>query len=194
MLFYDFASSDTKFCESLLLPTEHSLKRSLEATFTNAIKGIHLENEEDQIDGCCRSLYKCNAHKRIALNQTNNSLSTYQHCDCIHFFQICLDKFNTSLANEVAFLHSINTTKCYTNDHPIIGCIKFESQPEWKTPFLRFVDQTERKRLLNRCSKYELDKNKSQQLQLRDVPFSYHGISVNDTRNISQDTFIPYQS
>lgn len=193
-MYFEFGSSDTNFCESLLLPTEHSLKRSLQATFTSAIRRTHLENKIDQIDGCCRSLYKCDAHKRIALNQMNTAFSTYQHCDCIHFFQICLDKFNTSLANEVALLHSINTTKCYTNDHPIIECIKFQSHPEWKTKFLRFVDQTERKRLLNRCSKYELDKTKPQQLQLRDVPFSYYGMSVNDTRNISQDAFFPYQS
>lgn len=105
-----------------------------------------------------------------------------------------MDRFNTTLANEVALLHSINTTKCYTNDHPIIECIKFESHPEWKTQFVRFVDQTERKRLLNRCSKYELDKKKPQKLHLRDVPFSYNEISADDTKNISQDTFIPYQS
>lgn len=77
MLFFGFGSSDTKYCESLLLPTEHSLKRSLEATLTNAIRGTHLENKIDQIDGCCRSLYKCDAYKRIELNQINGAFSTY---------------------------------------------------------------------------------------------------------------------
>lgn len=193
MFFYESTFLGTKFCESILLPTEHTLKQSLEATFLNVNRGAHF-NGKDQIDSCCRSLHKCDAYQRIALNQTNDSLWDFRHCDCLYFFQICLDHVNTSLSNEVAFLHSINTTKCYKNDYPIIECIKFESLPYLKAPFLRFVNQAEREKFFNRCSKYELDKNRLQQLQFRDVPFNYHGMSTNDTRNMSHVTFIPHQS
>lgn len=112
MFFYESTFLGTKFCESILLPTEHTLKQSLEATFLNVNRGAHF-NGKDQIDSCCRSLHKCDAYQRIALNQTNDSLWDFRHCDCLYFFQICLDHVNTSLSNEVAFLHSINTTKCY---------------------------------------------------------------------------------
>lgn len=155
----------------------------------NSIKATNLGNENNQMDGCCRSLHKCNAYKRIAMNQTNDTIWSHQHCDCVYFFKKCLNNLNTSLSNDVAFLHSINTAKCYTIDHPTIKCIKFESYPEWKASFLRFASQFERKRLFNRCSKYESDKNKPKQLQLRDVPFTYHAMSANDTGNISEDTF-----
>lgn len=192
-VFSDFPFSGTKFCESLLLPTEYALRKSLDATFINANKEIHLD-EKYYVDSCCHSLHKCDAYKRIALNQTNDTLWNFQHCDCVYFFKICLYNLNTSLSNEVALLHSINTTKCYTNDHPIIQCIKFESYTEWKIQFFRYVNQTERKRLFNRCSKYQLDKNKPHQLQLRDLPFNYHEMMfANDTKNISQDISIPYQ-
>lgn len=140
------------------------------------------------MDGCCHSLLKCNIFKRFTALDLKSSRMIHwsrQHCDCVYFFKICLDNLNTTLSNEVALLHSVNTTECYTNDHPIIKCKKFESYPEWKAPFLRFASQAERNRFINRCSKYELDKNKPKQVQLRDVPFNYHVMSVNDTRNIS---------
>lgn len=193
VLFYDSSFLGTKFCESILLPTEHALKKSLEAAFVNANRATHFD-ENDQIDACCRTLHKCDAHKHIALNQANDSLWNVRHCDCVLFFQICLNHLNTSSAHEVAFLHSINTTKCYKNDHPIIKCIKFETYSESTDPFRTYVNTAERENFFNRCSKYELNENQPQQLQIRDLPFNYHGTFTNDTRNMSHDTFTPHQS
>lgn len=169
------------------------MKKSLEATFVNANRRINLD-ENDQIDACCRSLHKCDAYKRMAFNRTNDSLWNFRPCDCIHLFQICLDNLNTSLSNEVEVLLSINTTKCYTNDYPIVQCIKWESCAESKAPFLRFVNQAQREKFFNRCSKYELDENRPKQLQLRDFPFKHYEMSANDTTNMSQHTLNPQQS
>lgn len=156
------------------------MKKSLEATFINAKKGTYLD-EKDHLDACCRSFHKCNAFKHIEFNHTNN----WSHCDCIHFFQKCLKNSDTSLSNELAFIHSINATKCYAKDYPITKCIKFESYPEWKAPFLRFVNSAEREKFFNRCSKYELDERQPQRIQLFDLPYNYHGMSVNDTGKLS---------
>lgn len=192
-MFHNLLFSDTKFCESLLLPTEKALKKSLEAALVNAKRRILLD-EKDQVDTCCRSLYKCDAYKRIAFNLTNDSLWNIQPCDCIHLFQICLDKLNTSLSSEVDFLHSMNTTKCYINDYPIVQCAKWELYPDSDTPFLRFVSQAEREKFHNRCSKYELDGNRPKQLQLRDLPFNHHAMPANQSQqtfNLETSEFVP---
>lgn len=170
------------------MPTENALKKSLETTLVNANRRTH-SDEKNQVDTCCRSLLKCDAYNRIAFNQTYNPLWNIRSCDCVHLFHTCLDNLNSSLANEVAFMHSMNATKCYTNDYPIIQCTQWESYPEWKAPFFRFVNQAERKKFFNRCAKYEFDKNRPKQLQLRDLAFNHHQISVNDIKNMSQNTF-----
>lgn len=190
-LFQRISFPGTQFCESLLLPTERSLKNSLEAALLNANRRTHLD-EEDQVDACCRSLRKCDAYKRITSNRTIDSFWKFQSCECIHLFRICLDNMNTSLSNQVAFWHSINTTNCYTNDHPIVQCIKWESYPESKTPFLRFVSQAEREKFYNRCSKYELDGNRPKQLQIRDLPFNQHQTNMSQqTFNLQKSEFVP---
>lgn len=169
------------------MPTENALKKSLEATFVNANRQTHSADENDQINACCRSLHKCEAYKRIEFNQTNVSFGNFRHCDCIHSFQICLDDLNSTISNEVEFLHSINTIKCYTDSYPIIQCIKWVSYPEWKAPFLKFGNQTEREFVLKRCSKYELDNSRPKQLQLRDLSFNHHEMSANNITNMPQD-------
>lgn len=58
-----FNLSDTKFCESILSPTEFTLKRSFEATFDSVKKGGYLI-ENDRVDFCCRLFHKCEAHKQ----------------------------------------------------------------------------------------------------------------------------------
>lgn len=151
-------------------------------------------DEKDQVDTCCRSLYKCDAYKRIAFNLTNDALWNIQPCDCIHLFQICLDNLNTSLSSEVDLLHSMNTTKCYINDYPIVQCAKWELYPDSDTPFLRFVNQAEREKFHNRCSKYELDGNRPKQLQLRDLPFNHHAMPANQSQqtfNLEKSEFVP---
>lgn len=82
----------------------------LEATFVITKWGMNL-NEKDHVDICCRTFHKCDAHKRDDLNVTTELY--VRHCDCIHSFQLCLQRANTSLSNEFAFMHSINSTRCY---------------------------------------------------------------------------------
>lgn len=101
------------FCESILLPSEYSLKTSLEATLVNA-KQIHSDNDLIKLDLCCRICHKCDAHKHKELNVTTKSHS--RHCDCANSFQLCLNRLNTSLSKEFAFLYSVNATTCYRLD------------------------------------------------------------------------------
>lgn len=158
------------------MPTEYTFRRLFEATFLNAKKGIY-SNETDSVDLCCRSLHKCDAYKQIELNHTN---ALYiRHCECVHSFQKCLENLNTSLSNEFAFIYSINTTKCYAKDHPIIKCISFDANLELKADTIfEFINSAERALLLNRCLKYDLDQSLPQQLQIFDVPFNNHAMST----------------
>lgn len=155
------------------MPTEFSLKKSFEATFVNSKERIYL-NGTNRVDLCCRTLHKCDAHKHIEFNYTNES--NIRHCKCEFSFQKCLKNLNTSLSNELAFLHSVNTTKCYSKDHPIIKCMTFDSHKRESIPvqFIKSMDLPEHKSLFGRCLKYDLDQSKPQKLQLFDVPFNYY--------------------
>lgn len=102
------------FCESILLPSENSLKTSLEATLVNA-KQMHSDNNDlIMLDLCCRIYHKCDAHKHKELNVSTGSYS--RHCDCENSFQSCLNRLNTSLSKEFAFIYSVNATTCYRLD------------------------------------------------------------------------------
>lgn len=132
-------------------------------------------DDKDYVDLCCRSLHKCDAYKRIELNQTTEW--SFRHCECMHSFQICLKNLNTSLSNEVAFIHSINATKCYSKDHPIIKCIKFETYSESNAQLFTFMNLTEREKYFRRCLKYELDESQPEHFQIFDMPFNNHANS-----------------
>lgn len=165
-----FSFSDTKFCESILLPTEKTLKKSLETTFVIAKQGMHLD-EKNNADLCCRTLHKCDAHKRIEFNQTNDEWYI-RHCECVNSFKMCLNTLETSLSKEFAFSFSINATKCFSLDYPIVRCIKFQTYSESKSQFFQFPSSLEREKYFNRCQKYELDYRKPKQLQMFDLPFN----------------------
>lgn len=157
--------SGTKFCESVLLPTEFTLK------FVTVKKGTYL-NDSDHLDLCCRSIHKCEAHKRIELNYTIDAY--IRHCECEYSFQNCLENLNSSLSNELGFIHSLNTSKCYTIDYPIIKCVKFDPyrvESEVNLNLL-FLDSDEHKSLFNRCLKYDLDQSQPKKIQMFDVPFN----------------------
>lgn len=70
---------DTRFCESILLPTENTLKKSFEATFFNAKRDKDLD-EKDHVDSCCRTFHKCDAYKHIKLNHTTESYIRHYMC------------------------------------------------------------------------------------------------------------------
>lgn len=104
---------------------------------------------------------------RFKFNQTNDW--HIMNCDCEQSFEICLKNVNTALSNDVAYVQSINTTQCYSNDHPIIKCIKFETYSESSVPLVQFLDQPQREKYLKRCVKYQLDENRSKELQFFDM-------------------------
>lgn len=165
----------TQFCESILLPTEHTLKVSLEATFIQTKRGMHSDGK-DHIDLCCRSFHKCDAHKHIELKYTTESY--IRHCDCIDLFQGCLKGLNTSLSNETATIYSLNATKCYAKDYPIVKCIKYGTYLESEAQLFKVMNSTERGPFFNRCIKYDLDHSKPQRIQIFDAPFDKHLISI----------------
>lgn len=133
------------------MPTEFTLKRLLEASFVDTKKGT-ISNETYRMDLCCRSLHKCDAYKRIEFNYIKES--DIRHCECVHSFQRSLENMNTSLSNEFAFIHTINTAKCYAKDHPIIECITFESKTG---PIVELMSSVGRDFFPNRCLKYDLN-------------------------------------
>lgn len=163
--------SDTTYCPSILLPTENLLKKTLDSTFFKSKNGAFL-NETDRIDLCCRSLYKCNAYKRIELNLTY--VWNIRHCDCVHSFQICLKNLNTSVSNKVNFVHSLNTVTCFSKDHPIVMCIEFERYSDIMIQlFETFTpEEKDEERNFKRCIKYALDQKRKKVLQLFDVSFN----------------------
>lgn len=158
------AFSGTYFCESILLPTKGTLKKSFKASFVRS-------NKIDQVDSCCRSFHKCDAHKSVEFNRTSEW--DIPHCECIYSFRTCLGHLNNSLTNKFTHIHSINTTKCYANDYPIVKCSKFDELTNDEVEFLKFSNSDEHEKYFNRCSKYHLDETKPQQLQLYDLPINH---------------------
>lgn len=134
-----------------------------------AISGT-ISNEKYKIDLCCRSLYKCDAHKHIELNQTTEIHISY--CGCVKLFKTCLKNLNTSLSNEVSFIHAINTTKCFSKVHPIIKCIELEEYSDEIVKLFKFTNLNERAKYFRRCVKYELDQDEKEELQIFDMPFN----------------------
>lgn len=147
------------------------MKKLLKANEVRNKRGMIL-NDTEKVDDCCRSLYKCNSYKEYELNQTFNW--NVQHCDCINAFQMCLNEnINTSLSNEIALLHSINVTKCFSKDYPIIICQRFQSIPNYvKLQFFDYMNFFEREIYFKRCAEYALDKSRPKELQIFDVLFN----------------------
>lgn len=114
VLFFTF--SDTKYCPTILLPTEHTLKKSLDSILFNSKSGT-IPNKIDRIDLCCRTLYKCNLQKTSEINQT---VWYIRHCNCVQSFQHCLKSLNTSLSNELYSTFALNATKCISNEQKIV--------------------------------------------------------------------------
>lgn len=136
---------------------------------------MHL-NDSDRLDLCCRSFHKCNAVEQIVLN--SRSERNIPHCECVHSFRMCLKRFNSMLSNELSFLHSMNTSKCYAKYNPITKCVKTETYSRSEVQFLQFMDSIVPQKYVDRCSKYELDESHPKKLQIFDVPLpSYLAMS-----------------
>lgn len=164
----------TKYCESILLPTENTLKKSLQATLSSVRNDSSLD-DKNSLDSCCRSLNKCDAYETNELNSTNDR--SILHCDCVMSFRTCLKKLNTSLSSNLAFIHSINATKCYAKDYPIVKCAKQEEITGSASQHLRFTNLTLPDTFFNRCTKYEFDESQPKKLQILDLPFIFPGTS-----------------
>ncbi|XP_031633959.1 uncharacterized protein LOC116347501 [Contarinia nasturtii] len=116
MFFLTSDLKDTKYCPTILLPTEHTLKKSLDSILFNSKSGT-IPNKIDRIDLCCRTLYKCNLQKTSEINQT---VWYIRHCNCVQSFQHCLKSLNTSLSNELYSTFALNATKCISNEQKIV--------------------------------------------------------------------------
>lgn len=138
-----------------------------------------------ELDLCCRTHYECEAHKKVELNLPAEW--KVWHCDCEQEFRKCLHNVNTVVANDFGFMHFLNTTKCYAEDHAIVECEKFESIFEPKTQFQRSPDDDERRyRNCYRCIQYRLDESSPKQYQIFDLPFDFHGQNINDLEFIKE--------
>lgn len=161
MYFIFFLFADAKYCKSILTPTENAFKQTLQSTFVHAKTGAH----EERVDLCCRSLHKCDAIKNNELNKT--IASQFSNCECVWQFQTCLNNLNTTTANELSLLFLINTTKCLSNEYPIIKCNRHE---DIRDEELNLSNLYEREKYLKRCIVYEIDRSRKKELQFFDVP------------------------
>ncbi|KAG4072929.1 hypothetical protein HA402_006609 [Bradysia odoriphaga] len=169
----------TKYCESILLPTVRTLRNSLRAAFFNARTETHLD-DKDRLDECCRFLHKCDAYKNVEQNDSIDK--SILHCECVHSFRGCLKELNTSLSNDLAFIHSINATKCYAKEHPIIKCFKFEAHLGPASQHERTLADI----FTGRCTQYEFDESQPKKFQIFDLPFIVPGVStIADSLKIS---------
>lgn len=158
--------TDTKHCSSILPPIEYTLRKTLQFSFVNAKSEMDLR-EKNSIDLCCRSLHKCDTHNRGLLNPINEW--RLWHCECVKLFHKCLNNVNTTLSNGIAFIHSLNTTKCYKKDRPIVKCLKFENYSNAVAQLIKFSHSDEREKYLKRCKVYHVDLNQREKLQQFDV-------------------------
>lgn len=161
----------TKYCESILLPTVRTLRKSLQAVFFNARTETY-SDDKDRLDICCRSLHKCGAYKIVEQNDSIDK--SILHCECVHSFRGCLKELNTSLSNDLALIHSINATKCYAKEHPIIKCSKFEEQLGPASQLKR----TSADKFTGRCTQYEFDESQPKKNQIFDLPYIAPGVST----------------
>lgn len=104
------------------------------------------------------------------MNQT--TIWPLWHCECIRSFYTCLNNLNTTLSNEFAVIHSINTTKCISNDYPIVKCNKFEKYTDSISQLFEIDNFNEGEEYFKRCVVYELDRNRKKELQIFDMPFN----------------------
>lgn len=156
-----------------MINTETALRESLDASFVNVKKNTDFNTEVDHLDLCCRSMFKCSAHKNNDFNYRHTNYWNIFHCECEYYFHMCLKRINNSLlSKEFEFIRLFNTTKCYAMEHPIIKCIKFEAFAAEPYPlFHRFEN------FKKRCLKYELNEIEPKRIQLFDLPFNYYNES-----------------
>ncbi|KAG4077856.1 hypothetical protein HA402_013790 [Bradysia odoriphaga] len=109
-------------------------------------------------------------HPNIRNMQTKSKSSKQ-----LHRTRTCLKKLNTSLSSDLAFIHSINATKCYATDYPTIKCVKQEELTGTASQHLRFMNSTLADIFFNRCTKYEFDESQPKKLQVFDLPFIVPG-------------------
>lgn len=145
------------------MPNENILKQTLESTFVNSVR-----DGTQRIDLCCRTLHKCDAQIKHTLNETIEV--KYSNCDCAISFLTCLKNLNTDLSNELSLMFTINNTKCYSNDHPIVNCVKYEEINNIN--LMNFTKIDERENYFKRCSKYNVDPTQKKRLQFFDLPFN----------------------
>lgn len=103
-IWFVFEFSGTNFCASILLPTDYTWKKALDAALAS-VKTEYRTKQENDLDLCCRLLHKCDAFKNIQLNLTKNL--NIRHCNCVNSFYECLSNVNTSTSNDFAFLSKV---------------------------------------------------------------------------------------
>lgn len=168
-MFFNFNFSDTNFCASILSKTQMKLQDLSEKS--------NFE-EELNVDSCCRLHHECDIRKRIELNYRNNW--ELRNCECEYAFRKCLGNLNTKLSIDLRFIYYLNTTKCYSNDHPIEKCLQFQTIFEPNAQYQRSINLSERNKSTTRCLRYKLAENKPKQYQIFDLPFQCYGITLED--------------
>jgi len=159
----------------ILKPTEDYLKHILHYLLerTNA----HFE------DDCSISCVACDLQKKFRMNRIEDAFHSFvRDCDCEKKFHKCVH-INNGRTHDwrkydglLALTATINSPKCYSVEHPIVKCKRYQYFFE---PFAQFKEiPKERGTDTIRCVEYELDKSKPKIYQdTFDVPFEFGDLS-----------------
>ncbi|KAL6433854.1 hypothetical protein ACFW04_005822 [Cataglyphis niger] len=121
-------------------------------------------------DACCREHDNCKdtiESMQTKYGLTNTAFYTRLRCSCDERFYDCLHSSEELVSAKVGFLYfSVLDTKCFREDHPIVGCKRHSLIPR-------------------RCVEYELDESQPKMYQWFDVP-TYFQNDQQETMMISR--------
>jgi len=145
-------------------------------------------------DNCCKDVIACDFEQKSKLNRTiylNDLFRSFvRNCDCERKYHKCLSSYRGfDLIGILGLVSILKSPKCYSVDHPIVKCKKFQYFFE---PMITFNELPKRRGTDTiRCLEYELDESKPKIYQDNfDVPFKFDYLDpqiLEDIQNIRVD-------
>lgn len=171
-----------KYCPSMFRSTENEIRDSLLA-IANRSKDIPVDDGFGfgEFDQFCRLNFECDVRRKTELNRQYEIFNSFvRSCECERQFresvQLERNDWISGVQSFFGHIYALNRRKCYSVDHPIKRCKRFES---FYTPRKQY-DEFEMERFGTesiRCIEYELDKTKPKIYQLFDIPFQFERIA-----------------
>lgn len=166
-LFWLFLGDGMKFCPKLLANAPKLSENHTDLHIDlNPITAQSLEK-------CCDSNIECDSQKRFELNDTIIIDRNERHCECENKFRECITLIDHFWVNYFGEIYFNYMTKCYSEDHPIVECVKSRCYYQPKTLYTHPIGH------MNgavRCEEYKLDESKPKMYQSFDLPLYVVGL------------------